>query len=105
MQFFLAQNHLFINISASSLQEVKIKQIFIGVVDIALGFEFSLISLLVYSEQFCWGHLRKSVQVHGAGVSVAEWELLGWCTSGQAKQEGSVCLTAIYRNANLSGNW
>ena len=77
---------------------------FIGMVDVALGFGFSVISLLVYSEQLCWSHLCKSVQVHGARVQAAKWELLDWCASGQAKQAGNTCLTAMYRNAILSGN-
>lgn len=63
---------------------------FIGMVDVALAFGFSIISLLVYSEQLCCSRLCKSVQVHGARVQAAEWELLDWCTSGQAKQAGNV---------------
>jgi len=77
---------------------------FIAMVDVALGFGFSIISLLVYAKQLCWSHLCESVQVHGAGVQAAEWELLDWCASGQAKQVGNVCLTAVYRKVNLSGN-
>lgn len=73
-------------------------------VDVALGFGFSIMSLLVYSEQLCWSCLRKSVQVHAARVQAAEWELLDWCASGQVKQTGNTCLTATYRNAILSRN-
>lgn len=84
--------------------ESQNQKMFIGMVDVALGFGFSIISLLVHSEQLCRSRLRKSEQVHGARVQAAEWELLDWCASGQVKRAGNMCLAAMYRNAILSRN-
>lgn len=85
-------------------EESQHQKMFIGMVVVALGFRFSIISLLVYSEQLCLSHLHKSVQVQGVRVQAAEWELLDWCASGWAKQAGNTCLTAMYRNVILTGN-
>lgn len=73
-------------------------KMFLGTVDVALGFGFSIISVLVYSEQLWWSHLHKSVQVHGARVQIAEWQLLDWCAPGQVEQAGDTCFSATYRN-------
>lgn len=65
---------------------------------IGIHLGLSAVSLLVYSEQLCWSHPRKSVQVHGAGERAAERSC--WA-AGRADGR---CQTAMYGSAIQRGN-
>lgn len=65
---------------------------------IGIHLGLSTISLLVYSEQLCWSHPRKSAQVRGAGERAAEQSC--WAV-GRA---GGSCQTAMYGSAIQRGN-